>query len=228
MSRQGSFNVIPPMLNIALFGPPGAGKGTQSQWLAADHSLAHIAPGDLFREAVRRQTDLGRKAQAYMESGRLVPGEVTIALVGEVMSQSTANSGFLLDGYPRSLEQAEALDQQLAARGSTLHAVLFLEVSHEAAIARLQLRRHAEGRVDDQDDARILARFRQYEEALQPIASYYEQQRKLIRIAGDLSVEEVKKQIQEQISALDVLQKTSFPTEGEGEDNTLATSPLFV
>ncbi|MGE5372716.1 MAG: adenylate kinase [Solirubrobacterales bacterium] len=124
-------------MNVILFGPPGAGKGTQAEFIAENFQIAHIATGDMFREAVAQQTDLGKKAQEYMNAGKLVPDAVTIGIVKERISQADCDNGFLLDGFPRTTVQAVALDEMLASMGRRIDVIIHIEVPNELLIQRL-------------------------------------------------------------------------------------------
>jgi adenylate kinase len=128
-------------MRIVLVGPPGAGKGTQAQYLAKNLSIPHISTGDLFRANISQGTPLGKQAQEYMNAGRLVPDEVTIAMAEDRLAQSDTEHGFLLDGFPRNLGQAEALDRYLTDRGLALDAVLDLEVPEDEVVQRIAGRR---------------------------------------------------------------------------------------
>ncbi len=205
-------------MHLILLGPPGAGKGTQAAHLAAATGLAHIATGDMFRDNVRNQTELGVLAKRYMDKGELVPNEVTIRMLLERLDRPDAESGSLLDGFPRTVEQAQALDEALAARGQQVDRVLLIEVSAEQVQARLGGRWSCptDGAVyhqvhnppkqsglcdrcggplvqrdDDQPEA-ISRRLTVYEDQTAPLIAYYEQVGKLARVNGEQSPEAVK------------------------------------
>ena len=128
-------------LNLILFGPPGAGKGTQAERLQADFQLPYTATGDILRENVREGTELGRQAERYMNAGDLVPDDVIIAMVTERLQEEDARDGFILDGFPRTIEQADALDRQLSELGRRITAVLLLDVPDDEVVRRLSGRR---------------------------------------------------------------------------------------
>ena len=189
------------MLNIALFGPPGAGKGTQSQWLIPHLELVHIAPGDILRENIRLQTTLGKTVQSYMESGALVPNELVIQAVSDKMEAHPDAKGFLFDGYPRTRIQAETLDQQLASQQRILDLVLFLQVRQQESYQRIKKRSQELFRVDDQSDEKIATRFHHYENTTLPVTEYYTQQEKLIHIPGEFDIPGVRQHIHEHVQA---------------------------
>ncbi|MGA9524864.1 MAG: adenylate kinase [Myxococcaceae bacterium] len=128
-------------MNLILFGPPGAGKGTQAKKLVADLQIPHLSTGDILREAVRLGTELGRKARGFMDAGQLVPDELVIGMVNERLAQPDVTGGFILDGFPRTIPQAEALDEALRATGRKVDAVVSLEVPESALVERLSGRR---------------------------------------------------------------------------------------
>lgn len=171
-----------------LMGPPGAGKGTQARLLVEKYGWGYLATGDILREEIRAATPLGKQVQALVEAGKLVPDELIIQLV-EAHLQGERD--YLLDGFPRTVGQAEALDQLLLRKGATLAAVYFLEVPEAVLIQRIAGRAQAEGRADD-TPATIQTRLEEYAQKTQPLLHYYEKQGKLYRISGTGSVEEVQ------------------------------------
>ncbi len=172
------------MLNIILFGPPGAGKGTQSEKLVNHFNLLHISTGDLFRKHKKENTELGKLAQKYMDDGVLVPDEVTIQMVDEEIENAKDKTGIIFDGFPRTVAQAEALDQLLAKRDAPIRKMLALEVSHEVLKQRILERGKTSGRVDDQDEAKIQTRIQEYEDKTLPVANHYEKQGKFESVNG--------------------------------------------
>jgi adenylate kinase len=215
-------------LNLVLLGPPGAGKGTQAERLVKDFNLPYIATGNMLRDAVREQTDLGLKAKQYMERGDLVPDDLIIAMILERLEEPDTANGFILDGYPRTEAQAEALDQELEQRGRTLAAALLIDVSEEEVVRRLSGRRvcvkgqhnfHVEYdppkhddrcdldgsrlvvREDDQPEV-VQHRLEQYREKTRPLIGYYEKREILRRIDGSRSADEVHAQIRATLAAL--------------------------
>lgn len=189
------------MLNIALFGPPGAGKGTQSKWLIPHFGLVHIAPGDILRENIRLETELGKMVQPYIERGALVPNELVIAAVTDKIMAHSDAKGFLFDGYPRTRVQAETLDQQLADHQRILDLVLFLQVRQQESYHRIKKRSKELFRVDDQSDDKIATRFHYYHNTTLPVTQYYKEQDKLIHIPGEFDIPEVRTRIHNHVKA---------------------------
>lgn len=172
------------MNNLVLFGPPGAGKGTQSQLLIQKYNLVHISTGDLFRKHLSEGTELGLLAQKYMDEGHLVPDEVVIGMVDEKINSTEGSVGYIFDGFPRTVPQAKALDNLLEKREAPIQAMLMLEVPEEELIDRLSKRGKTSGRVDDQDLEKIRTRINVYEKETLPVAMYYKNQGKLHSIEG--------------------------------------------
>ncbi len=170
-------------MRVVLLGPPGAGKGTQAARLAERAKVAHIASGDLFRENVGNGTELGKLAQTYMDRGDLVPNEVTIRMMLDRMDRADAVGGYVLDGFPRNVAQAEALDDALSGRAEAIDYVVLLECQRDELLRRLLGRAVAEGRSDDTPEV-IEERLRVYEEQTAPLAQYYRGQGKLKRLDG--------------------------------------------
>jgi adenylate kinase len=164
-----------------LLGPPGAGKGTQAQKLAEKLGIPHISTGDLFRDNITRETELGVEAKKYLDSGDLVPATLTNRLVEDRLDDADAADGFILDGFPRSVEQAEALKDMLAARNTKLDAVLEFRVSEEELLDRLKSR----GRADDTEDV-ILNRMKVYRDETAPLLDYYSDELKTVDAIGSL------------------------------------------
>ena len=177
-------------LNLVLFGPPGAGKGTQSEGIIKKYNLAHISTGDLFRKHLGEGTELGRKAQQFMDNGKLVPDEIVIGMVEDKIKNTTAN-GFIFDGFPRTVPQAEALDRLLTSVGSSISVMISLEVPEDELKSRLRSRAKISGRTDDQDEGKIQTRINEYREKTLPVASFYQDQGKLVTIDGVGSIEEI-------------------------------------
>ena len=177
-------------MRLVLLGPPGAGKGTQAARVAARFGGPHIATGDIFRANVAEGTELGRVAQEYMDLGDLVPDEVVIAMVMERLAEQDCQAGFVLDGFPRTVNQAEALDRQLVDRGAPLHAVLCFEAAEEELLRRLAGRAAAEHRADDVEQT-IRHRLEVFASKTRPLIDYYRHRRLLTMVDGVGKVEEV-------------------------------------
>jgi adenylate kinase len=215
-------------LNIVLLGPPGAGKGTQAARLAEDFGLRYIATGNILRDAVREGTELGKQAKEYMDRGDLVPDDLIIAMIKECLEQGDRANGFILDGFPRTERQAQALDEELEQLGRTLNAVLLFEVDEQDVVERLSQRRvcvkgqhnfhltfdppkHPErcdvdgSRLVQRDDDKpevVQHRLEQYREKTAPLIEYYERQGILRRIDGSRSPDEVSDQIRATLAAV--------------------------
>ncbi len=168
-------------MRIVLLGPPGAGKGTQAQKLADKLGVPHVSTGDLFRYNISNNTELGVEAKKYLDAGDLVPASLTNALVDDRLDDEDAQAGFILDGYPRSVEQAEALDQMLAKRNLSLDAVLEFKVPEEELVSRLKGR----GRDDDTEDV-IRNRFKVYRDETAPLLDHYSDSLTTVDAVGDL------------------------------------------
>lgn len=179
------------MINLVLFGPPGAGKGTQSKKLIDKYGLVHISTGDLFRKHLSEGTPLGQLAQKYMDQGELVPDQVVIDMVADKIRAHQGAKGFIFDGFPRTVSQAEALDEMLKEFNTSVSVMVALEVPEEELKKRLKKRAELEGRVDDQDEAKINNRIRVYLEETLPVADYYDKQGKLRKINGVGDIEEI-------------------------------------
>lgn len=172
------------MLNVVLFGPPGAGKGTQSEKLIEKYHLNHISTGDLFRKHLGEGTDLGKEARKYMDQGRLVPDEVVIGMVGENIKSNKDVKGFIFDGFPRTVAQAEALDSLLKNNGMVISGMISLEVPEEILKERIRERGKTSGRTDDQDEEKIKTRIQVYLDETLPVADFYKSQGKLSTVHG--------------------------------------------
>jgi adenylate kinase len=215
-------------LNLILFGPPGSGKGTQAERLRKDFQLPYIATGDMLRAHVKEGTELGRQAKSYMDAGDLVPDRLILAMTRDRLAQEDAQDGFILDGFPRTREQAEALDEQLRSLGRRTTAVLLLEVPDEEVVKRLSGRRvcvkaghnyHVEfdppkhEGVCDQDGSRLIQRdddqpeviqnrLRVYHEKTKPVIGYYDEKGLLRRIDGTREPSDVHDHIRAVIATL--------------------------
>lgn len=179
------------MLNLILFGPPGAGKGTQSERIIEKYNLTHISTGDLFRKHLSEGTELGVKAKGFMDAGNLVPDDVVIGMVDAKIEESKNSSGFIFDGFPRTVNQAKALDQLLQNKNESIDLMVALEVPEEELIKRIQLRGKTSGRSDDQELEKINNRIKVYHEETLPVAKYYEAQNKFKPVLGVGSIDEI-------------------------------------
>ena len=179
------------MLNLVLFGPPGAGKGTQAERLVEKYHLVHLSTGDIFRSNIKEGTNLGQLTKSYIDKGALVPDEVTIGMLeAEVNSNSNAK-GFIFDGFPRTSAQAEALDDFLSSKGTEVSSMLALEVDKNELITRLLERGKSSGRADDQDAGIIKNRIKVYENETAVLKTYYANQNKFFGIEGVGSIESI-------------------------------------
>jgi len=178
-------------LNLVLFGPPGAGKGTQSEQIIGRYNLTHISTGDLFRKHLGEGTELGLEAQRYMDHGKLVPDEIVIGMVDDKIKNTVDSNGFIFDGFPRTVPQAEALDQLLSSVNESISTMISLEVPENELKTRLRNRAKISGRVDDQDDEKIRTRIDEYQEKTLPVASFYRAKGKLVKIGGVGSIDKI-------------------------------------
>jgi adenylate kinase len=190
------------MVNIVLFGKPGAGKGTQAEFLKGKYNLTHISTGDVFRYNLKNNTELGKLAQSYMDKGDLVPDEVTIKMLEEEVEKNPNTKGFLFDGFPRTIAQADALDAFLAAKGWNVTATIALEANDEILVQRLLERGKTSGRIDDQDEDKIRNRYQEYNEKTAPLMAYYDKQGKFFAVNGIGSVEEITERLSSVINGL--------------------------
>jgi adenylate kinase len=178
-------------LNIVLFGPPGAGKGTQSERVINRYNLTHISTGDLFRKHLGEGTDLGLQAQRYMDNGKLVPDEIVIGMVEDKINHTPNTNGFIFDGFPRTVHQAKVLDQILKLANASISIMILLNVPEDELKNRLRLRAKSSGRTDDQDEVKIQTRITEYRNKTLPVASYYNLQDKLVTVDGVGSMDEI-------------------------------------
>jgi adenylate kinase len=190
-------------LNILLLGPQGSGKGTQAKRIAAEYGLAHVSTGDMLRDAIAEGTELGRRVKPILERGDLVPDDVMVELIRERLSRDDAANGFVLDGFPRTIAQAEALDAMLREMGRELTIVFELQLSDEVCIDRLLRRAEVEGRTDDTPEA-IRNRLERYHQETEPVIEHYRATGKLVGIHADRSIPEVFSEIQEALDHLSV------------------------
>jgi adenylate kinase len=179
------------MFNLILFGPPGSGKGTQSEKLIAKYGLKHLSTGDLLRSEIASQTPLGLEAKKIMDKGQLVPDEVVIGMISSALDNNPAAKGFLFDGFPRTAAQAEALDKLLELKNTSIAAMLALEVTEEELVKRLLKRGETSGRSDDTNETVIRARITEYKNKTTVVADYYEQFDKVVHVKGEGTVDDI-------------------------------------
>jgi len=179
------------MINLVLFGKPGAGKGTQAEFLKEKYNLKHISTGDLFRYNMKNDTELGKLAKSYIDRGDLVPDEVTIKMLQDAVEKNPDASGFIFDGFPRTTAQAEALDAFLTTKEMKIDATIALEANDEILIQRLLERGKVSGRSDDQDESKIRNRFDEYNEKTAPLKDFYEAQNKFHSVNGIGAIDEI-------------------------------------
>lgn len=183
------------MLNIVLFGPPGAGKGTQSEYLINQYELVHLSTGDILRAEVAAGTDLGIQAKAIMDAGKLVSDEIVIGMISHKIDANSGAKGFIFDGFPRTVAQAEALDQMLADKGTAITYMISLMVEEEELVKRLVKRGETSGRTDDNEET-ARKRYKEYMEKTLPVATYYQSQGKLRELNGIGEISDVFGRIQ--------------------------------
>ena len=187
------------MFNLVLFGPPGSGKGTQSEKLIERYGLVHLSTGDLLRKERKLRTPLGIEAQQFIDKGQLVPDEVVIGMISTALDENLGAKGFLFDGFPRTVAQAEALDKLLELKGSEISLVLCLEVDEEELIRRLVHRGKTSERSDDTDEAVQRKRQEVYKNETLPVAAYYGKSKKVVNINGLGEIDDVFSRLTTQI-----------------------------
>lgn len=190
------------MLNIVLFGPPGAGKGTQSQKLIDKYNLIHLSTGDLLRSEIAAGTALGMEAKKLMDNGLLVPDEVVIGMIENKVKEHRGAAGFIFDGFPRTVPQAQGLDKLLHENGTEISCMIALLVEDEELTKRLLLRGQTSGRPDDQNEALIRNRVREYNTKTAPVADYYAGQGKFYTVHGIGDIEEIFRYLCQHVDAL--------------------------
>ncbi|MBU7577035.1 MAG: adenylate kinase [Flavihumibacter sp.] len=179
------------MFNLILFGPPGSGKGTQSERLIARYGLKHLSTGDLLRSEIANQTTLGLEAKGFMDRGELVPDAVVIGMIRSALDNNPEAKGFLFDGFPRTQAQSVALDELLEQRGEAINVVLALEVTEEELVKRLLNRGLTSGRTDDVNETIIRARIAEYHKKTSAVADHYRQFGKVVEVKGEGSVDDI-------------------------------------
>jgi adenylate kinase len=188
-------------VNILLLGPQGSGKGTQAKRIAEEYGLAHIATGDMLRAAIAAETPLGRVVKPIVDRGDLVPDELMVNLIRERLDDEDTREGFILDGFPRTMAQAEALDSMLSEIGRDLDIVFELQINDDVAVDRLGKRAVEEGRTDDTPDA-IARRLSEYHEKTEPLVGYYRLRGNLVGIHGNKPIDDVFSEIQEALQTV--------------------------
>lgn len=183
------------MLNLILFGPPGAGKGTQSEKIIAKYHLIHLSTGDLLRSEIAAGSELGLRAKTLMDQGILVPDEVVIGMIENKLKEHRDAAGFIFDGFPRTVKQAEALDALLASYNESISGMVALVVNDDELLARLLNRGKTSGRPDDQNEELISKRIHEYNSKTKPVADYYQSQGKYVSIDGIGEIESIFEQI---------------------------------
>ena len=183
------------MINVILFGKPGAGKGTQADFLKKKFNLIHISTGDLFRNNIINKTKLGLLAKSFMDKGDLVPDEVTVDMLKDEVNKNSDVRGFIFDGFPRTISQAQTLDKFLKSMNMTINATISLEADDDVLEKRLIKRGMSSGRSDDQDISKIRNRFKEYNLKTSPLKKYYDDYGKLYTISGIGSINEIKNKL---------------------------------
>ncbi len=189
------------MFNLILFGPPGSGKGTQSEKLIDRYGLKHLSTGDLLRSEIAQHTALGMEAKSLMDKGQLVPDEVVIGMISSALDHNPKAKGFLFDGFPRTSAQAEALDKLLQLKHTSIGVMLALDVSEEELVRRLLKRGETSGRSDDTNEQVIRARIEQYHDKTAAVADYYKKFDKVKMIGGEGTIEEIFRSLAKEIDA---------------------------
>jgi adenylate kinase len=190
------------MFNLILFGPPGSGKGTQSEKLIAKYHLKHLSTGDLLRSEISRKTTLGLEAKKFMDKGNLVPDEVVIGMINDALDNNSEAKGFLFDGFPRTAIQAQELDKLLTRKNTCIDVMLALNVSEDELIHRLLKRGETSGRTDDNNEQVIRARIAEYHKKTATVADHYQKANKVIMVKGEGTVEEIFERLSGEIDRL--------------------------
>ena len=195
------FKITIFMINIVLFGKPGAGKGTQADFLKEKYNLVHLSTGDIFRFNIKNNTELGQLAKTFMDKGDLVPDEVTIKMLESEVDKNPQATGFLFDGFPRTIAQAKALDAFLSTKNQHITATIALEADDEILVKRLLERGKTSGRPDDQDEEKIRNRYEEYNQKTAPLIDYYKAQNKFKAVNGMGSIAEITQRLSQVINS---------------------------
>ncbi|MDO8368435.1 MAG: adenylate kinase [Saprospiraceae bacterium] len=190
------------MTNLVLFGPPGSGKGTQAAFLIDKYELIHISTGDLFRYEMSHNTKLGQEAKAYMAKGELVPDSVTIGMLRNKVEKHPDAKGFIFDGFPRTIPQAEALDALLFSKGTEVSGLISLDVGDEEIVQRILLRGQTSGRPDDNDEATVRKRIAVYKSETAPVFGYYAAKDKGFSINGLGTIDEIAERLSDAVESI--------------------------
>jgi adenylate kinase len=190
------------MTNLVLFGPPGSGKGTQAAFLIEKYGLIHISTGDLFRYEMGNDTPLGQEAKSYMAKGELVPDSVTIGMLRNKVEKHPDAQGFIFDGFPRTIPQAEALDALLSSMGTEVSGLISLDVGETEIVQRILKRGETSGRADDNDEATVRKRIAVYRSETAPVFDYYDKQHKSHSINGLGTIEAIAERLSAAVDAL--------------------------
>ena len=187
------------MFNLILFGPPGSGKGTQSEKIIEKFHLVHLSTGDLLRSQIAQQTALGLEAKKLMDKGQLVPDEVVVGMISTALEENPHAKGFLFDGFPRTAAQAEALDSLLEIKKTPVKVMLALDVSEDELVKRILNRGQSSGRTDDTDETIIAARVAEYKNKTEAVADYYRKSDKVVMVPGEGSIDEIFERLSAEI-----------------------------
>jgi adenylate kinase len=189
------------MFNLILFGPPGSGKGTQSEKLIAKYNFKHLSTGDLLRSEIARKTPLGMEAKKFMDKGQLVPDEVVIGMISSALDANPDAVGFLFDGFPRTAPQAEALDKLLELKNNSINVMLALDVTEEELMKRLAKRGETSGRTDDNNGNVIRTRILEYHKKTSTVADHYKKANKVVMVKGEGSIDDIFRGLTKEIDA---------------------------
>tara|TARA_B100000886_G_scaffold161440_1_gene110056 strand:- start:50 stop:649 length:600 start_codon:yes stop_codon:yes gene_type:complete len=199
---MGIFKKYFLMINLVLFGKPGAGKGTQATFLKEQYKLVHISTGDLFRKNIKNKTSLGLLAKSFMDQGDLVPDRVTVEMLETEVNQNPQANGFIFDGFPRTVVQAGALDIFLNEKQMEISAIIALEAADDILIERLLERGKSSSRSDDQDEDKIKNRFEEYKQKTAPLRDFYAKQNKFHSVNGVGTIDEITNRLTQLINSL--------------------------